>query len=110
LADALKRVDWISTGGISMSSDDNSGGWLTEAVSTGRDVAGTITNALGVQEERHVCPDCGTACEKTTTHDPRRAAFHNGESPAWTCPDCGTDYRRDPDTDRYTSDLYGRSR
>ena len=91
-----------------MSDDTDDDGWLADAVAGGRDVAETITTALGVREERHVCDDCGTACEKETTHDPRRAAFDGGESASWHCPDCGTHYRRDSDTDRYTTDLYGR--
>lgn len=88
---------------------DDAGSWLSEAVDTGREVAATLTNALGVQEERYICEECGTPCEKTTTYDHRRAAFNNGESPAWDCPDCHRQYRRDPDDRRHQMDLYGRS-
>lgn len=66
------------------------------------------TGFLGVERERHTCPDCGVACEEATTHDPTRAAFDGGESASWRCPECGTHYVREVGDDAHTMDLYGR--
>jgi len=71
-------------------------------------VASVMRTVLGVEREQHVCPECAEPCEPTHTHDPQRAAFDGGESPAWTCPECGRDYVREADDAAYTLDLYGR--
>jgi rubredoxin len=63
---------------------------------------------LGVEREAFVCPDCQVACEPTRVHDPRRAAFDGGESPAWECPDCSKKYVREVSDASHTLDLYGR--
>jgi predicted RNA-binding Zn-ribbon protein involved in translation (DUF1610 family) len=91
-------------------SDDDSDGWLSQAVETGRDAAETITTALGLDVEAFVCPECGVACEPTTTYDPQRAAFDGGRSPAWACPECETEYVRETDEGVHTMDLYGRNK
>ena len=89
-----------------MSDDDN---WLTAAVSNGiESVSNAYRTVVGTEREQHVCPECAEPCEPTHTHDPQRAAFDGGESPAWTCPECGRDYVREADDAAYTLDLYGR--
>lgn len=89
-------------------SDDSGGGWLSEAVESGRETVREFTEFLGVQREKHVCPRCGVACEETHVHDPAREAFDGGESPAWECPECSTCYVREVGDESYTLDLYGR--
>jgi len=63
---------------------------------------------LGVKREAHVCPDCNTACEQATVHDPNRAAWDGGESPSWYCEECQTHYVRELDEQAHALDLYGR--
>lgn len=91
-----------------MSSDNDTDGWLSEAVSDGVDVVRKTREFLGVQREAFVCPDCGVACEETYVYDPARAAFDGGESPAWTCPSCSRDFVREVSDESHTLDLYGR--
>lgn len=92
-----------------MSESDESGGWLSDAVSDGIQAITEYTSFLGVRRPQHVCPDCNTPCEETRVYDPRRAAFHDGgESPAWTCPECGKEFVREDGDEMHTLDLYGR--
>lgn len=63
---------------------------------------------LGIQREAFVCPECGVACEETYVHDPARAAFDGGESPAWVCPECDGLYVREVSDESHTMDIYGR--
>lgn len=86
----------------------DSNGWLSEAVTEGREIVREVTTFLGVQREAFVCPECNTACTPTYTHDPQRAAFDGGESPAWTCPDCSRAFVRKVSDDSHTLDLYER--
>lgn len=89
--------------------DDDSDGWVTPAVEKGREAVRSVRDTfLGIQRERFACPDCGVPCEPTHTHDPRRAAFDGGASPAWKCSECGSEYVREVDDDAHTADLYGR--
>ena len=88
---------------------DESGGWLSGAVSDGAEAAKRVTRSfLGVEREAFVCPECNTACKETYTHDPARAAFDGGSSPAWECGDCGREFVREADDADHTMDLYGR--
>ena len=83
-------------------------GWIESAVDAGRRVAETFTTVLGIERERFVCPDCGTACNPTFAYDVNRAAFDGGESPAWVCPDCDRKFVREDGVDAHTLDPYGR--
>ena len=87
---------------------DDTGSWLSDAVAEGREVVREVTTFLGVQREAFVCPTCNAACEETYTHDPQRAAFDGGESPAWKCGKCETHYVRERGDDVHTLDQYGR--
>jgi len=87
---------------------DDSEGWLAGAVSEGMDAVREYTSFLGVERERYVCPECGVGCEETRVHDPSRAAFDGGESPAWSCTECGRDYVRETGEESHGLDLYGR--
>jgi len=91
-----------------MSESDESGGWLSEAVESGRNAVRETVSFLGVEREKHVCPECGVACEETYTHDPQRAAFDGGESPAWECSQCGRQFVREVSDESHSLDLYGR--
>jgi ribosomal protein L37AE/L43A len=71
-------------------------------------IASVMRTVLGVEREQYVCETCNEPCDATHVHDPKRAAFDGGESPAWTCGECGTDYVRETDDSAYTLDLYGR--
>jgi predicted RNA-binding Zn-ribbon protein involved in translation (DUF1610 family) len=88
-----------------MSDDD---GWLSEAIETGAEAARTLLTPFGTEREVFTCPDCGTACDPTHTHDPQRAAFDGGASPAWACPECDGTFVRETDDGVHTMDLYGR--
>jgi len=91
-----------------MTSNDD-GGWIEQAVERGASAAQTARDAfLGVSREGFACPDCGAACEPTHTHDPQRAAFDGGASPAWYCEDCEQSFVRETDDGVHTMDLYGR--
>ena len=87
---------------------DDAGSWLSDAVAEGREVVREVTTFLGVQREAFVCPECSVPCDETFTHDPQRAAFDGGESPAWECPECDSHYVRERDDADHTMDLYGR--
>jgi len=64
-------------------SDSESGGWLSDAVESGRETIEAVTSTfLGVEREAHVCPDCNEPCQETYTYNPSVAAFHEGKSPA----------------------------
>jgi uncharacterized protein with PIN domain len=90
-------------------SDSESGGWLSDAVESGRETIEAVTSTfLGVEREAHVCPDCNEPCQETYTYNPSVAAFHEGKSPAWACPECGTTFVREVDDTSHTLDLYGR--
>ena len=82
---------------------------LERAVQSGADAIRSVTDSfLGIERERHVCPDCDVACDATTTYNPRTAAFDGGESPAWACPSCGATFHREADDEAHAMDLYGR--
>ena len=84
-------------------------GWLSGAVSDGAEVAKRVTRTfLGVQREAFVCPECSVPCDESYVHDPQRAAFDGGKSPAWTCPSCSTDFVRETGDESHAMDLYGR--
>ena len=88
---------------------DESGGWLSGAVSDGAEAAKRVTRSfLGVEREAFVCPECSVPCDETHTHDVQRAAFDGGESPAWYCDKCDSHYVRERDDGDHTMDLYGR--
>ena len=88
---------------------DESGGWLSGAVSDGAEVAKRVTRTfLGVQRETFVCPECSTPCDETFVYDVQRAAFDGGESPAWYCDTCDSHYVREASDGDHTMDLYGR--
>ena len=88
---------------------DESGGWLSGAVSDGAEAAKRVTRSfLGVEREAFVCPECSVPCDETHTHDPQRAAFDGGESPAWYCDKCDSHFVRERDDADHTMDLYGR--
>lgn len=90
-------------------SDDSSEGFdLRAALDDGAAAVREFRTFLGIQREAFACPDCGVACEETTVHDPARAAFDGGESPAWTCPECQSDFVRETSDESHTLDLYGR--
>jgi len=89
-------------------SDDNEGLSADVLIGRGQDVVQAFTSFLGVEREKHVCPECGVACEETWVHDPQRAAFDGGESPAWECPDCSKCYVREVSDESHSLDLYGR--
>jgi hypothetical protein len=91
-----------------MTGDDSDGFDLSRAISDGVDTVRETFSFLGVERERHVCPDCDVACDATTTYNPRTAAFDGGESPAWACPDCGRTWHREADDEAHAVDLYGR--
>lgn len=92
-----------------MSDTDDGGGWLSGAIENGSSAVREFTRSfLGVERERYVCPECGVACEETHVHDPSRAAFDQGESPAWACPECDRSYVREVGDESYGLDLYGR--
>jgi len=71
-------------------------------------VSRAVRSVLGIEREAKVCPDCGEACQATTTYNPRTAAFDGGACPAWACPSCGRTWHREDDEDAHTLDLYGR--
>jgi len=87
---------------------DSQGGWLSDAVESGRETVREFTEFLDVVREAHVCPECNVACQEATTHDPQRAAFDGGSSPSWYCGECETHYVREVSDDSHTLDLYGR--
>jgi len=87
---------------------DTEGGWLSDAVESGRETVREFTEFLGVEREAHVCPECNVACQEAATHDPQRAAFDGGSSPSWLCPQCDSHYVREVSDDSHTLDLYGR--
>jgi uncharacterized protein with PIN domain len=89
-------------------SDDTQGLSADVLIGKGKETVRAFTSFLGVERERYVCPECNTACEETTVHDPARAAFDGGESPAWVCPDCGESYVREVSDEGHSMDLYGR--
>jgi ribosomal protein S27AE len=89
-------------------SDDGEGLSADVLIGAGESAARAFTSFLGVQRERYVCPECGVACEETTVFDPARAAFDQGESPAWHCGECGSNYVREVSDESYGLDLYGR--
>ena len=92
-----------------MSDTDDTGSWLSEAVDSGAEAAKRVTRSfLGVEREAFICPKCSVPCDETYTHDPQRAAFDGGESPAWECPECSAEYVRERDDGDHTMDLYGR--
>lgn len=91
-----------------MTGNDSEGGWLSDAVESGRETVREFTEFLGVRREQYVCPECGVACEETYTYDPARAAFDGGESPAWYCGECDSHYVREVSDDSHALDLYGR--
>lgn len=93
-------------GEIPMSDDD--GFSLSDALATAESVQATVRNALGIEQEQHVCSKCNTPCSKSTTYDHRTAAFNHGTQPSWYCDKCDTHYVREPDTDKHTLDLYGK--
>lgn len=88
--------------------DDESGGWLEGAIESGSDAVREFREFLGIQREAYVCPECGVACEETHVHDPARAAFDGGESPAWYCDSCDGLYVREVSDESHTMDVYGR--
>lgn len=77
-------------------------------IGAGESVERAFKTFLGIQREAFVCPECGVACDETHVHDPARAAFDGGASPAWACPECGRDYVREVSDESHTMDLYGR--
>jgi predicted RNA-binding Zn-ribbon protein involved in translation (DUF1610 family) len=81
---------------------------LSSAIESGADAIRKTRAFLGVEREAFVCPDCSVACEETYTHDPQRAAFDGGASPAWECPECGGEWVREVSDESHTLDLYGR--
>lgn len=87
----------------------DSGGWLSDAVESGRNAVRETVRFLGVEREKHVCPECGVACEETYVFDPARAAFNGGgESPAWECSQCGRQFVREVSDGSHSLDLYDR--
>lgn len=73
-------------------------------------VVSRVTSFLGIQREAFVCPDCGVACEESTTYNPDTAGFDGGVCPCWVCPECQSEFVREADDGRYVLDLYGRGR
>lgn len=91
-----------------MTGNDSEGGWLSDAVESGRETVREFTEFLGVRREKHVCEYCGVACEETRVHDPGRAAFDGGSSPAWECPECQSEFVREVSDESHALDLYDR--
>ena len=87
---------------------DDSGGWLSDAITDGVETVRKATSFLGVERERFVCPKCNKACNESRTFDEQRMAFDSGSSPSWECPECQTHYVREADDESHTLDLYGR--
>ena len=88
---------------------DSEGFDVREAVGKGAEAVAEYTQTLfGTQKEVFTCPDCNTACEESTTHNPQTAAFDGGACPSWECPECGTHYVREGDEETYALDLYDR--
>ncbi|QAS68837.1 Zn-finger protein [Haloferax tailed virus 1] len=87
---------------------DESGGWLTDAVSDGIQTVRETVSFLGVEREKHVCDHCNVACEETFVFDVRQAAFDDGQTPAWECPECEQTYYRETGDESHTMDLYDR--
>ena len=87
---------------------EESGSWLSDAISDGVETVRKATSFLGVKRERFVCPKCNEACNESRTHDVARAAFDGGSSPSWECPECETHFVREVDDESHTLDLYGR--
>lgn len=81
--------------------------WLSTAVETASNATTEFRTFLGVQQEAHVCPECNTACQESSTYNPDTAAFDGGACPSWECPDCGQHYVREQDDNKYSIDLYG---
>lgn len=73
----------------------------------GGGIVNAVTEFLGIQTEQYVCPDCGVACEESTTYNPDTVAFDGGTCPSWYCEECDSHYIREEDDERYTLDLYG---
>ena len=88
--------------------NDNSSGWLSDAISEGVETVREFTTFLGVERERFVCPTCNEACTESRTHDVSRAAFDGGSSPSWECPACSAHYVRETSDETHSLDLYGR--
>ena len=77
-------------------------------IDSGESVKRAFRTFLGVQREAFVCPECSTPCNESYVHDPQRAAFDGGKSPAWTCPECSRDFVRGTSDESHAMDLYGR--
>ncbi len=77
-------------------------------IGEGEKAVSAFKEFLGVRREKHVCEYCGVACEETYVHDPARAAFDGGSSPAWECPECDREFVREVSDESHALDLYGR--
>ena len=87
---------------------EESGSWLSDAISDGVETVRKATSFLGVERKRFVCPKCNEACNESRTHDAQRMAFDGGSSPSWFCESCETHFAREADDESHTMDLYGR--
>lgn len=67
-----------------------------------------VKEFLGISYDVKVCDTCNQNCVETTVHDPRTAAFYEGETPAWECENCGRTYYREDKHESHTMDLYSR--
>jgi len=89
-------------------SDDETGLSADVLIGRGQEAVRAFTSFLGVEREKHVCPECGVACEEGITFDAQTAAFNQGNTPCWICPDCGSEYYREVSDESHALDLYGR--